>query len=338
KLNTGETLNADMALICAGVAPDTHLAKSAGLALNARGAIIVDEYLRTSNKDIYAVGDAIEVKHFVSGMPRHIPLAGPANKQGRLVADNICGLQNAYKGTQGSAILKFFDIAAASTGLNEASAKEAGINYDKVHIYSLSHASYYPGAADLYLKVLFQTDNGRILGAQIVGQEGADKRCDVLATAIRANMTIYDLCELELCYAPPFSSAKDPVNMIGFAAENILTGKLKQFHWHEIDRIRQDKNAIILDTRTDYEYRFGAISGAKHIPLDSLRARIKEIDKSKTVYVYCQSGLRSYLASRILIQEGYDCYNLSGGYRLYSTTEKDSLYDPSPLLPCGAKG
>ncbi|ADY56033.1 CoA-disulfide reductase [Syntrophobotulus glycolicus DSM 8271] len=317
ELANGGILHADMVLMSVGVRPDTGLAKSAGLETNARGALLVDEHMRTSNEHIYAVGDAVEVTHLVSKGPAYIPLAGPANKQGRIAADHICGLDSRYKGSQGSSILKLFDMTVASTGLNESGAKAAGLDFDKIHTYSASHATYYPGASNISMKTLFDRKTGHILGAQLIGFEGVDKRCDVLATAIRAGMTAYDLAELELCYAPPFSSAKDPVNMVGFAIENLLTHKVRQFHWHDVATARQNANTLILDVRTDQEYDKGYIPGAVHIPLNVLREKLSEIDRSKTVYVYCQSGLRSYIACRILFQNGFDCLNLSGGYRFY---------------------
>lgn len=335
ELDDGNLLQADMVLMSVGVRPDTVLAKQAGLTTNNRGAIIVDAHMRTSDANIYAVGDAVEVTHFVTDTPTYIPLAGPANKQGRIAADNICGIDSMYKGTQGSCVLKFFDLTVASTGLNEATAKSAGIDYDKIQLYPASHATYYPGAENMSIKVLFENGTGLIIGTQLVGFGGVDKRCDVLAAAIRGNMTAYDLTELELCYAPPFSSAKDPVNMAGYVIENLLTGKVKQFHWHDVESIKQDENALLLDTRTNSEYRRGHISESVHIPLDSLRERIKELDRSKTLYVYCQSGLRSYVACRILAQHGFDCYNLSGGYRFYELVTGDNKFDGTLKQSCG---
>ena len=337
ELDNGDTLWADMALMTVGVRPDTGLAKSAGIDINVRGAILVDEHMRTSDGNIYAVGDAVAVVNQVTGKPAYIPLAGPANKQGRIAADNICGLGSVYRGTQGSNILRFFDMTAASTGLNESAAKAAGLDYDKIFTYSPSHATYYPGSANISIKTLFEKKTGRILGAQLVGSEGVDKRCDVLAVAIRAGMTAYDLAEMELAYAPPFSSAKDPVNMVGFAIENILTGKVRQFHWHDVAGLRQKENALLLDVRTDKEYAAGNIPGALHIPLDSLRDRLSEIDRGKALYVYCQSGLRSYIACRILSQKDFDCYNLSGGYRKYETVTGSCAFDGVPEYPCGIK-
>lgn len=336
-LDDGNLLSTDMVLMSVGVRPETSLIKDAGIDTNARGAILVDEHMRTSQKDIYAVGDAIEVVHQVSGMPAYIPLAGPANKQGRIAADHIVGRNSLYRGTQGSSILKLFNLTVASTGLNEGSAKAAGIDYDKIQLYPPSHATYYPGASNMSIKVLFEKETGRILGAQLVGFDGVDKRCDVLATAIRAGMTGFDLAELELSYAPPFSSAKDPVNMAGFMIENLLTNQVKQFHWHDIPAIREQQDAVFLDVRTPAEYADGHMPGAIHIPLDSLRENLNQLDQGKTLYVHCQSGLRSYLACRILMQNGFDCLNLSGGYRFYELVNGDCSFDGVPAHACGVK-
>lgn len=337
ELDNGDILRAEMVLMSVGVRPDTALAQRAGLKTNIRGAILVDGHMRTSDEHIYAVGDAVEVRHLVSGSPAHIPLAGPASKQGRIAADNICGIESVYRGTQGSSILKLFELAVASTGLNESVAKAAGLDYDKIYTYSASHATYYPGASNILIKTLFEKQTGRILGAQLVGFDGVDKRCDVFATSIRAGMTAYDLAELELCYAPPFSSPKDPVNMAGFAIENLLTEKVRQFHWHDVASVRENDNALLLDVRTADEYAAGSIPRAVHIPLDSLRERIREIDRSKTLYVYCRTGIRSYIACRILSQNNFDCFNLSGGYRLYETVTEARAFDIAPVHSCGIK-
>ena len=316
-LQNGE-IATDMVVMAVGVRPDTELAAAAGIRLNKRGAIIVDESMLTSDEHIYAVGDAVEITEFVTGRPGQIPLAGPANRQGRIAADNICGLGSKYKGTQGSAIVKIFDMTVAVTGITETAAKAGGLNYDKVFTYSASHAGYYPGGSEMSVKTIFDKSTGRILGAQIVGFDGVDKRCDVLAAAIRAGMTAQQLTELELCYAPPYSSAKDPVNFAGFVIENCLTGKIKQFHWHDVDALPRDGSVTLLDVRTPAEYGNGHIEGALNIGVDSLRANLRRLDKAKPVYVNCRSGQRSYIACRILAQNGFDCYNLSGGYRLYN--------------------
>jgi len=315
-------LEADMAILAIGVKPESQLAKDAGLDINGRGGIIVDKNMQTSDPDIYAVGDVVEVTDFVTEQPVMIPLAGPANKQGRIAADNIGGIQSEYAGTQGSAVIKVFDMTVAATGVNEKTAKRLGIDYDKVFLWLPNHADYYPGAQSMSIKIIFEKDSGKILGAQIVGFDGVDKRCDVLAVAIRAGMTAFDLTQLELCYAPPYSSAKDPVNMAGYMIENVLTGKVKNFHWHDVDALPRDGSVTLLDVRTPQEVMQGKIDGFINIPLDSLRERIGELDKAKLVYAHCRSGMRSYVAARILAQNGYDVYNLSGGYRLYNAVKE----------------
>lgn len=314
-----ETIETDMIILAIGVRPESAIAKKAGIRVNERGYIVVNDQMETSHKDIYAVGDAVTVTDFVTGIETAIPLAGPANKQGRIAADQICGIDSRYTGTQGSAILKVFDLTVATTGINEKTAKRMNISYDKSFTYSANHASYYPGAVNMSIKTIFDPDTGKILGAQVVGLDGVDKRCDVLATAIRAGMTAYDLTRLELCYAPPYGSAKDPVNMAGYVIENILTGKVQNFHWHDVKDLPKDGSVTLLDTRTELEYENGYMEGFINIPLDSLRSRLTEIDKEKPVYVTCQIGLRGYVATRILKQNGYEVYNLSGGYRLYHT-------------------
>ncbi len=310
--------DADLAILSVGVRPESGLAREAGLALGARGAIAVDAAMRTSDSDIYAVGDAAEITDFISGERAMAPLAGPANKQGRIAADNLCGIPSKYTGTQGSAILRAFGLTVAVTGLNERAAGRLGIDCEKSFTFSADHADYYPGAQRMSIKTLFDPRTGKILGAQLVGGEGAAKRCDVLATAIRLGATAADLTALELCYAPPYSSAKDPVNMAGFVIENLLTGKVAQFHWHDVPAAQANPDGLLLDVRTAGEYARGHIAGAVNIPLDSLRERLGELDKGKKLYVNCQSGQRSYLACRILSQHGWECANLSGGYRFYA--------------------
>ncbi len=317
-LQNGE-ITADMIILSVGVRPETAIAKECGIELNPRGSIVVNKKMQTNIPDIYAVGDAVEVEDFITKKPAFIPLAGPANKQGRIAADNIAGYESVYTGTQGSAVLKLFDMTVATTGLNEKSATVAGIDYDKTYTYSASHATYYPGAAQMSIKALWDKKTLKIIGAQIVGFDGVDKRMDVLATAIRFGAKITDLTTLELCYAPPFGSAKDPVNMLGFVAENIVSGKLKQFFWHDVENLPRDGSVFLLDTRTPFEVMNGKIDGFVNIPLDSLRQRINEIPKDRPVYVHCHSGLRPYLACRILTGNGYDCYNLAGGWRLYES-------------------
>lgn len=317
-LQNGE-IHADMVIMSVGVRPETALAKECGIKTNHRGSIIVDQNMKTNIPHIYAVGDAVEVEDFITKSPAFIPLAGPANKQGRIAADNIAGLSSEYAGTQGSAVLKLFDMTVATTGINEKSAKAAGMDYDKTYIYSGSHASYYPGASNMLIKALWDKQTLKILGAQIVGFDGVDKRIDVLATAIRFGAKITDLAELELCYAPPFGSAKDPVNMLGFVAENVISGKVKQFFWNDVENLPRDGSVTLLDVRTATEVQRGKIDGFINIPLDSLREHISEILKDKPVYVHCHSGLRSYIACRILSGNGYECFNLAGGWRLYES-------------------
>lgn len=317
-LTEGE-VNADMLIMSIGVKPESGLAKASGLSVNERGGIKVDPHMTTSDENIYAVGDAVEVTDFVGGQASLIPLAGPANKQGRIAADNICGIHSVYNGTQGSSILRVFDMTVASTGVNEKTAKRLGLDYEKSFTCPVHHAGYYPGATDMTIKTIFERKTGRVLGAQITGFKGVDKRCDVLATAIRANMTAGDLTELELCYAPPYSSAKDPVNMAGFVIENLLAGKSKIFHWHDVGDLPRDGGVTLLDVRTKWEFNNGHIEGFINIPVDSLRERIGELDSGKPVYVTCQVGLRGYVAVRILSQHGFDAYNLSGGYKLYDS-------------------
>ncbi|MCX7951930.1 MAG: FAD-dependent oxidoreductase [Clostridiales bacterium] len=314
-LKSGKKLTADMVIMAIGVRPETKLAKEAGLEIGERGGIKVDAHMRTSDPSIYAVGDAIEVEDFINGANTLIPLAGPANKQGRIAADNICGRESVFKGTQGTSIIKVFDLTAASTGNNEKILKRQGIPYVKSYTHSGSHAGYYPGAFVMSIKILFSPEDGKILGAQIVGRDGVDKRIDVIATAIRAGMTVYDLEELELAYAPPYSSAKDPVNMAGFTAANILKGDMKIIHADELKNINKDEYFIV-DVRTDVEFEGGHLDGAVNIPVDELRKRINEVPKDKKIIVYCKIGLRGYVAYRILAQKGYDVYNLSGGYDL----------------------
>ena len=313
------TIDAEMIIMSVGVRPETSLAKDCGIEVNRRGSIVVDRHMKTNLQNIYAVGDAVEAEDFITKSPAFIPLAGPANKQGRIAADNICGINSEYTGTQGSAVLKLFDMTVATTGINEKSASAAGIDYDKTYIYSGSHASYYPGASNMSIKALWDKKTLKIIGAQIVGFDGVDKRMDVLASSIRFGAKITDLANLELCYAPPFGSAKDPVNMLGFVAENIITGKMKQFFWNDVEKLPRDGSVTLLDVRTVTEVKRGRIEGFINIPLDSLRERIEEISKDKPVYIHCHSGLRSYIALCILKGNGYDCFNLAGGWRLYES-------------------
>ncbi len=318
-LQNAAPLHADMVVLAIGVSPESDLAKSAGLALGIRGSILVNDRMETSVPDIYAVGDAVQVKNFVTGEDALISLAGPANKQGRIAADNICGGDSRYQGSQGSSVIKIFDLTAAATGINESAARKAGIVYDRVILSPMSHAGYYPGGKVMTMKVLFEKQTNRLLGAQIVGYEGVDKRIDVLATAIRAGLKATDLKDLDLAYAPPYSSAKDPVNMAGFMIDNLQKGVVKQ--WYLEDTLPTD--ATWLDTRTPGEYARGHIEGFVNIPVDELRERLEELDKHKPIYVICQSGLRSYIASRILTGNGFDAYNFAGGFRFYDAVKHD---------------
>ncbi|SFM07894.1 FAD-dependent oxidoreductase [Pelosinus propionicus] len=316
-LNEKTELKADMILLGLGVTPDTTLAKTANLIIGKRGGIQVDKHLRTSDPNIYAVGDAIEVIDFVNGSPTLIPLAGPANKQGRIAANSICGIKDEYRGTQGTSVLKVFDLTVSSTGNNEKTLKILAIPYEKSYTHSLSHAGYYRGATPISLKVLFSPTDGRIFGAQAIGYTGVEKRIDVIATAIRSGMTVYDLESLELSYAPPYSSAKDPVNMAGYVASNILKRQHEIIHWHEISMLNKT-NVLLIDVRTPQEYCLGTIEGAINIPLDELRSRMQEIPKDKEIILFCQVGQRGYLAYRILIQNEYtNVKNVSGGYKTY---------------------
>ncbi|WP_408956484.1 CoA-disulfide reductase [Natroniella sp. ANB-PHB2] len=325
KLESEQELKADLVLLAIGVSPSAELAKQAGLELGPTGGIKVNNYLQTSDeKNIYAIGDVIEVEDYVTKQPAHIPLAGPANKQGRIAANNIAGRKEEYQGTQGTSILKIFDLTVATTGSNEERLADAGIDYQVSYTNSKSHAGYYPNATSMMIKLIFTPQDGKLLGAQIVGQRGVDKRIDVLATALRYQKTVYDLQELELAYAPPFGSAKDPVNMAGYVAGNILNGDVEVIQWHQVDELGED--VILLDVREEVELKFGALEGAVNIPLNSLRDRLDELDQEMEIIVYCAVGLRGYLASRILTQQGFkQVKNLSGGYKLYREVELDRV-------------
>lgn len=318
-LSTDETVDTDILIMAIGVKPETTLAKNAGLTIGSRGGISVNENMRTSDPDIYAVGDAIEVKHFPTQLDSLIPLAGPANRQGRIAADNIFGKNSKYSGTQGTAVCKIFNITAAMTGMNEKLAKHTAVNYEKIYVHPASHASYYPGAAPMSIKLLFDPKTGKILGAQAVGTKGVDKRIDVIATALRAGLTVGDLEELELAYAPPYGSAKDPVNYAGFVASNVIAGDMDIFHYEHIKNLSDSQT--LLDVRTPTEVLAGTIPGSINIPIDDLRQRLGELDRNKEILVFCQVGLRGYLACRILSQNGFKCRNLTGGYKTYKYHE-----------------
>ena len=333
-LKDNEALHADMVILAIGVTPDTKLAKEAGLELGIKDSIVVNERMETSLKDIYAVGDAVQVKHAVTGLDALISLAGPANKQGRIVADNVCGGDSRYKGSQGSSVIKVFDMTAATTGINVANAKKAGLDVEYVILSPMSHAGYYPGGKMMTLKVVFEKETYRLLGAQAVGYDGVDNRIDVLATAIHMGMKATELKDLDLAYAPPYSSAKDPVNMAGFIIDNISNGTLKQWFLEDVEEIQGREDVIRLDTRTVAEYERGHIEGFQNIPVDELRERLDEIETGKPVYVICQSGLRSYIATRILVGNGYECYNFAGGFRYYDIVTNDKCLIESTTL-CG---
>lgn len=322
-LKEEEPLHGDIVVLAIGVAPDTELAKKAGLELGLKGSIVVNDRMETSVPDIYAAGDAVQVKHFVTGQDAVISLAGPANKQGRIIADNICGGDSHYPGSQGSSVIKVFDLTAATTGINETNAKKAGFHVDTVILSPMSHAGYYPGGRVMTMKVVFEKETYRLLGAQIVGYEGVDKRIDVLATAIHAGLKATQLKDLDLAYAPPYSSAKDPVNMAGFMIDNIANGMLKQWHLEDLLTLPRDGSVTLLDTRTTAEYAAGHIDGFLNIPVDQLRERLHELERDKPVYVICQSGLRSYVAARILEGNGYHAYNFAGGFRFYDAVMND---------------
>ncbi|MGG3470477.1 CoA-disulfide reductase [Neobacillus pocheonensis] len=317
-LSDGTEIKTDMTILSIGVRPENELAKAAGLELGERGGIVVNEFLQTSNPDIYAVGDAVEVIDYISGTKAMIPLAGPANRQGRIAANNIMGKKEKYQGTLGTSIAKVFDLTVAATGNNEKTLKRLGISYEVVHIHPSSHAGYYPGAAPIALKLIFDKETGKIFGAQAVGADGVDKRIDVFATAIKGGLTVEDLTNLELSYAPPYSSAKDPVNMAGYVASNIMDGELELIQWHEIGKIIAN-GGLLIDVREPMEREFGFIEGSINIPLNDLRCKMIQLPKDKPIYVSCQVGLRGYLATRILNNSGFKAINLDGGWKTYSS-------------------
>ncbi len=335
QLAGSEPVSADMAILAIGVQPESTLAKAAGLELGPKDSIAVNEQMQTSDPDIYAVGDAVAIRNTVTGQPALIALAGPANKQGRVAADNIAGLESRYTGSPGSSVLKIFEMTAAFCGLNEQAAQAAGLAYEKLIISPASHAAYYPGGRQMTIKLLFDKQTEKILGAQIVGFDGVDKRLDVIATAMQAGLGVRTLKELDLAYAPPYSSAKDPVNMLGFVAENVITGKVKHFFYEDIANLPKDGSVTLLDVRTQAEYSRGHAADFKlNLPLDSLRERLAELPAGKPVYVMCQTGIRSYIACRILQQNGFDCFNFAGGYRFYASVHDDQ-FDADCRTDCG---
>ena len=305
---SGTTYDADIVILAIGVRADTVLARAAGLEVGERGGIRVDEHMRTSDADIFAVGDAVEVRDFVTGQWSLIPLAGPANRQGRIAADVIAGRDSRFRGTQGTSIVGLFGASVAWTGANEQSLARAGItDYEKIYVFPNSHAGYYPGARPIAMKVIFRSSDGRLLGAQAVGEDGVDKRISHLAMAIQMGATVYDLEEAELCYAPPFGSAKDPVNFAGMVAADVLRGDMPVSHWGDLD------GAFVLDVREPAELRLERIPGAVNIPLGQLRSRLDELPRDQVINVVCRSGQRAYLATRVLLQSGFQARNVSGG-------------------------
>lgn len=318
------SLQADMVVLAIGGTPDTALAKSAGLALGIKDSILVNDRMETSVPDVYAAGDAVQVRHAVTGQDALISLAGPANKQGRIIADNICGINSRYTGSQGSSVVKVFSMTAAATGVNEKNARNAGFDPEAVILSPMSHAGYYPGGRLMTMKLVYDRPTLRVLGAQIVGYEGVDKRIDVLATAIHAGMTAPQLKELDLAYAPPYSSAKDPVNMAGFMAEDLDHGLVQQWRAEDEPALPRDGSVQLVDVRTQAEYAAGHIDGFINLPVDQLREHLEQLDKTKPVYLVCQSGLRSYIASRILKGSGFACSHLAGGYRFYAAVVRDA--------------
>lgn len=321
-LKSGMELSCDIVILAIGVKPEVELARQANLEIGTTGGIKVNKQLQTSDPDIYAIGDAIEVQDFVLGNPTLIPLAGPANKQGRMVADNICGEKRRYNGTQGTAILKVFDLTVAMTGASEKALSKTKIEYEKLYIHPANYVSYYPGAEQMHIKLLFTKPEGKVLGAQIVGSRGVDRRIDIFAVAIRAGLTVFDLQELELAYAPPYGSGKDAVNMAGFAASNILEGTVDVVHWNQLDG-----DDFILDVRSDSEFKRGHVPSAIHLPVDEIRNRLTELPKGTVINAYCGVGLRSYIAYRILMQKGFVVKNISGGYITYCSHQNKEITD-----------
>ena len=313
KLKSGEVVETDIIIASIGVVPDSELAKNAGLKMSSKGAVEVDEYLKTSDSDIYAAGDVIEIRNAVTGQKALVPLAGPANKQGRTAADNILGREEKYTGTIGTSIMKFFNMTAASTGINEKYLKKQDINYKSLFIIKADHAGYYPGASDIYFKILFEPETGKIFGAQAVGEKGADKKIDIIATAILGNISVYKLKDLETAYAPPFNSAKDIINYASYMAENIKRDGLETVSWNETDKIG------LIDVRTEDEYNIDHIQGAVNMPLNTLRENMGKLDKNKEYIVYCKVGQRGYNAQRILVNNGYKVKNLNGGFSIYKS-------------------
>ena len=321
-LKSGMELSCEIVILAIGVKPEVKLAKQAKLEIGTTGGIKVNEELQTSDPDIYAIGDAIEVRDFALDNPTLIPLAGPANKQGRMVADNICGGNRRYNGTQGTSILKVFDLTVAMTGASEKALAKTNMEYEKLHLHPANHVGYYPGAKQMHIKLLFTKPEGKILGAQIVGSKGVDRRIDIFAVAIRAGLTVFDLQELELAYAPPYGSGKDAVNMAGFAASNILDGTMEVVHWNQLDGAD-----YILDVRTTGEFKRGNVPSSVNIPVDELRNRLNELPQDTAINIYCTVGIRSYIACRILKQNGFIARNISGGLITYRSYQNKEVLD-----------
>lgn len=327
----GEVLTANLVILAAGVKPESHLAAEAGLEIGVNGGIRVDQHLRTSDTDIYAGGDAVEVTDHVTGAPAQIPLAGPANRQGRVIADNLCGIDSVYTTTQGTAIVKVFSMTGGATGASEKRLKATGRSYRKIYIHPSGHAGYYPGSATMHIKVLFDPENGTLLGAQVVGYDGVDKRLDVLATALAAGLDVRALQHLELSYAPPYGSAKDPVNMVGFVASNMMAGILDV--WYAEDYPERTHAGQLIDVRGQTEYNAWHIPGAQLLPLHRLRGSLDQLDKTKPVFVYCKVGFRSYLAQRLLKQHGFDAQSLSGGTMTFCQVHRSGVCPAEPEPP-----
>jgi CoA-disulfide reductase len=331
-LNSGNKIDADIVILSIGVRPNSKLAKDSGLKINDKGGILVDDTLKTSDEDIYAVGDVIEVEDFVNGGKTMVPLAGPANKQGRIAANNIAGINDVYKGTQGTSVAKVFDFTVSSTGANEKTLKRLGKKYNEDYLvayaHNNNHAGYYPGSSKINMKIIFEKEGGKILGVQAVGMDGVEKRVDVIATAMRYDGTVYDLADLELAYAPPYGSAKDPVNMLGFLGENILEGKMDVIQWFELDDLNKDEYTIV-DVREAEERDLGFVPNSINISVDELRDNLDKLDKNKTIVLYCATGIRAYVATRILLQNGFNkVKNLSGGFTTYSDVNFDLKDSP----------
>ncbi len=316
-LTSGDSITADVVILGIGVRPENRLAVEAGLEVGPRGGVRVDEHMRTGDPDVYAVGDLVEIPDAVTGQPTQVPLAGPANRQGRIAADHIFGRESRFRGVQGTAIVRVFDLDAAATGQSEKSLIRAQSPYEKIYIHPAQHAGYYPGARPMTIKLLFAPDTGLILGAQIVGEEGVDKKIDVLALAIQARMTVFDLEEAELAYAPQFGSAKDAINMAGFVGSSVIRGDYPQIHVEQIDSHLAARQPFVLDVRTPTEFSAGALPGASNFPVDTLREHLAELPRDRPILTYCQAGQRGYVATRMLRQHGFDAVNLAGGYRAY---------------------